>query len=61
MFERANRKLGLEHAVLGGHNFRDEDADAVQQGKAPSNRELEQLLRQVGPSSPLWEKIPLHS
>lgn len=49
MFERANRKLGLEHAVLGGHNFRDEDAETMQQGKAPTNRELEQLLRQVGP------------
>eukprot|EP00624_Nannochloropsis_granulata_P004847 evm.model.NODE_343_length_10043_cov_29.451559.3 len=24
MFERASKKLGLEHAVLGGHNFRDD-------------------------------------
>lgn len=44
MFERANRKLGLEHAVLGGHNFKDEeDADP----NKISNKEMEQLLRQV--------------
>jgi len=53
MFERASKKLGLEHAVLGGHNFRDDGGGegGGEGGLAalvdkPTNKEMEQLLRQ---------------
>jgi chromodomain-helicase-DNA-binding protein 7 len=47
MFERASRKLGLEHAVLGGHNFRDEEGGEAERAiEKPSSKEMEQLLRQ---------------
>ena len=48
MFERASRKLGLEQAVLGGHNFRDDGMgdEGMAMSDKPSNKEMEQLLRQ---------------
>ena len=53
MFERASKKLGLEHAVLGGHNFRDDgggegggEGGLIAPVDKPTNKEMEQLLRQ---------------
>lgn len=45
MFDRASKKLGLENAILGGHNFRD-DGESADNSYKPSNKEMEQLLRQ---------------
>ena len=53
MFERASKKLGLEHAVLGTHDFNDnaalnpdgEGSGTVGNSKMDS-KEMEQLLRQ---------------
>ncbi len=47
MFERASKKLGLEHAVLGSRTFTDEDFDnAKKQEEKMTAKEMEQLLRE---------------
>ena len=47
MFERASKKLGLEHAVLGSRQFDAEEYEENQRNSAKMDaKELEQLLRE---------------